>query len=545
MTIRFKLILIAVISLISLLAVALLGQYNISRMAQTLKLYNTKNETLLKLFRASKDFDTILEVYKHDIIATMLGQETRQDWPKVEENLNRIQAELAEAEQANNIKPAISSLLQALKPLLKDGLAAIAGEDAYGASELFSVKINPLQKDIKQQTGQIVLTAEKICKTNYDEAFKQYLLNRKILIIVVAIICAGIFGFVLITGSIISRRLKQAVQDVARIAQGDMTVKAPVGRSDEIGELNTSLNKMITDLRGMFKDIAMNVTTLNSASSLLATSASKIKEQSETADDKSNTAAADVEEVKQAMVGVAAATEEASTSIQMIVAASEEMSVTIHEISQNANQGSQTTSEAVGVSEEVSGLMDKLDLAANEIGEFTNTISDISGQINLLALNATIEAARAGDAGKGFAVVADEIKTLAEQTDTATSEIKQKITGIQDIAKDSMGAIKSVSEIIGNVNTIMSTVAASVGEQTTATSDISNNVAQASLGVDEISQNINQTSSLTEEISRQIAEVSQLVQHTNSRSEEVNESAGKLSDLAKSLNVMVSRFKLE
>ncbi len=545
MTIRFKLILIAVISLISLLAVALLGQYNIARMAQTLELYNTQNETLLKLFRASKNFDTILESYKHDIIATMLGQETHQDWPKVEEKLNMIQAELVAAEQTNNIKPAISSQLQSLKPFLKDGLAAIAGEDAYGASELFSLKINPLQKDIQQQTSQIVSTAEKILETNYDEAFKKYLLNRKILVIAVAIICVGIFGFVLITGSIISKRLKQAVQDVARIAQGDMTVKVAVDRSDEIGNLNKSLNKMITDLREMFKDIAVNVTTLNSASSLLAASAGKIKEQSETADARSNTVAQDVEEVKQAMVGVAAATEEASTSIQMIVAASEEMSVTIHEISQNANQGSQTTSDAVGVSEEVSGLMDKLDLAANEIGDFTNTISDISGQINLLALNATIEAARAGEAGKGFAVVADEIKTLAEQTDMATSEIKQKITGIQGIAKDSMGAIKSVSEIVGNVNSIMSTVATSVGEQTTATSDISNNVAQASLGVDEISQNINQTSSLTEEISREITEVSQLVQDTNSSSEEVNESAGKLSELAENLNVMVSRFKLE
>jgi methyl-accepting chemotaxis protein len=50
--------------------------------------------------------------------------------------------------------------------------------------------------------------------------------------------------------------------------------------------------------------------------------------------------------------------------------------------------------------------MAELTQAAKDIGKVTDTINDISEQINLLALNATIEAARAGEAGKGFAVVA-------------------------------------------------------------------------------------------------------------------------------------------
>ncbi len=532
------------ISLISLVATAGLGQYNLSRMAETLELYNQKNETLLTLFRASKNFDNILEAYKVDIIATMIGQETHQEWAKVEENLAHIQEELVRAEQTNNMKPLIRDLLQSLKPDLKKGVSSILDEDAYGASEIFSSKINSLQKKIKQEINQIVSTAEEILKTNYDDAFKKYQANRKMLIIIVSIICIGIFAFVLITGSRISKRLKQAEQDVAIIAQGDMTVKMEENPSDEIGKLNQSLNKMTTDLRVMFKDIAMDVKTLNANSSLLATSAGEIKTQCDQADDKSNTVSTEVREMKETMNSVAAATEEASTSIQMIVAASEEMSVTIQEISRNANQGNQTTSEAVQVSQGVSELMDKLGHAASEIGEFTSTIADISGQINLLALNATIEAARAGEAGKGFAVVADEIKTLAEQTDVATSEIKQKIDGIQGIAKDSMDAIKSVSGIIGNVNSIMSTVATSVNEQTTATGEISNNVAQAGLGVNEVSENINHTTTITEEISQRITEVSQLIQETNSRSDEVNKSADELSLLAENLHVMVKRFKL-
>ncbi len=537
-------VLIAVISFISLVATAGLGQYTLSRMAETLELYNKKNETLLALFRASKEFDNILEVYKADIIATMLGQETNQEWGKIEEKLDNIQKKLIHAEQTNNMKPSIKDLLQALKADLKKGVSAISDEDAYGASEIFSSKIIPLQKEIKQEISQIVFSAETILKTNYDDAVAKYQSNRKILILIVSIICIGILGFVMIIGNRISKRLQQTVQDVGIIAQGNMTVKMEENQSDEIGKLNQSLNKMTTDLRAMFKDIAMDVETLTANASLLVMSAGKIKAQCDLADDKSNAAATEVNEVKETMNSLSAATEEASTSIQMIVAASEEMSVTIQKISQNANQGNQTTSDAVQVSQDISGLINKLGHAASEIGEFTSTIADISGQINLLALNATIEAARAGEAGKGFAVVADEIKTLAEQTDVATNEIKQKIDGIQSIARESMDAIKSVSVVIGNVNSIMSTVATSVGEQTTAISEISNNVGQTSLGVNEVSKNINHTTLIIKEITQHIMEANQLIQETNSRSEEVNKSADELSQLAENLHVMTSRFKL-
>ena len=79
----------------------------------------------------------------------------------------------------------------------------------------------------------------------------------------------------------------------------------------------------------------------------------------------------------------------------------------------------------------VSDAITALTSGSTAIGEMVVVIPEVARRTNLLALNAAIEAARAGVHGRGFAVVADEVRLLAERTQSATKEITQRITKIQ------------------------------------------------------------------------------------------------------------------
>ena len=213
------------------------------------------------------------------------------------------------------------------------------------------------------------------------------------------------------------------------------------------------------------------------------------------------------QQTRQQAASVAAASEQASMNVQSVASASEEMASSVAEIARQVNESARVAQGAVDLANRADARVHSLSEAASKIGEVVELISSIAGQTNLLALNATIEAARAGEAGRGFAVVAAEVKSLAEQTAKATSEIGQQVASIQSATQESVENIKDIGGIIGRISEISSVIASAVEEQGAATQEIARNVQQAARGTTDVSSGIEEVSKAANDTAAASAQV--------------------------------------
>jgi len=342
----------------------------------------------------------------------------------------------------------------------------------------------------------------------------------------------------------LARSITRSVTFVQTIAAGDFTQEIQSSQNNEIGAMTDAMNLMAANLRKKFSDIVKGINFLTNASQELSKASTSITSNSEKTTQKAVKLSVAADKMLTNMDSVENATKQTTENINQIVSAAEEMSENIKEIVEKTAHGSQTTTLAVEKARAISTKVAQLGQAASEITKVTESIAEISNQTNLLSLNATIEAARAGDAGKGFAVVAAEIKSLAEQTARATTEIEEKINSIQSTTNESVEAIQSIVDIINQVDDIVTIVAGAIEDQSQSTQEIAANVSQSAAGLEQIQENIGLTSVIAQEVGNDIENIKHATQEVNGESQQVLSSADQLSQFAVNLNELTSQYKI-
>lgn len=376
------------------------------------------------------------------------------------------------------------------------------------------------------------------------------------IVILVAVLAVSIGIF--FTNRFITKPINQLKTHITEIATGDLTQKVEITSKDEIGEMAKALNEAIEswassivsiregaiNIDGSASEI-MNISRNSAKSSeLLSQKASEI---SENAQDTS----ASVEEVTSGIEEIAASAQNVSRSAQELNRAASETENAANEGLKSINSITETIKNAVNKSKETQSVVKELIERSVNIGKIVETINSITEQTNLLALNAAIEAARAGEAGRGFAVVAEEIRSLAEESKTATTKIEQILDGIKDSTNVVDNFTNETVEIINRIDNQMVDISSNFKEILSMVKNLNDGIdnltatsQEQSASTEEMSSAMDRVAQAVNSISESLHEISKLISSQKEDAKKLEQSAMKLSGMAEELSEKMKMFRV-
>ena len=416
----------------------------------------------------------------------------QQLWQKNQQRFSALKQQqiLLNIEQKNSFR-IFSQAMTVFAPLPKKMLDSRAQDNWNLANYWLATKAAPLGDKIKVILSAMASNQKALLKS--DSAMLLDGSNNAItiawLLLFVGIIFATSLAIILIRSIIPPLNLiSEGLVEIR--SNNDLTIRLSNQGRDEISIMADALNNVFATFKASLHDVSraseqISVTAEETSiiSTQIANSIESQAGQTELIATAINEMTTTTKEVAQSITHTSIASDKAHEHVSTGTEIMQKTISTINTLAEKISATNQTVSE--------------LEQNSREIANILEVINSIADQTNLLALNAAIEAARAGEQGRGFSVVADEVRALAARTQESTGEISTIISKLQQSAKVAVTSIvqsqaqvddvvnqaqlsgeilKTIADIIININDMSSQIATASEQQGIVAEEININV---------------------------------------------------------------------
>ncbi|MDA7085665.1 methyl-accepting chemotaxis protein [Pseudomonas sp. SA3-5] len=491
---------------------------------------------LLESSQGTQGGESVLQAGQISKVHQLLLQALDQARVRLQQSRSSAEVAQGEIQQAIDAQTLAGELRDAMN---SPGYASVLAE-VIGNVDSFNDRLKEYNGHLRQQKQEYALLVEQAERivglvgqayADQKSAMQAQLQTSGWLILLAAALALviGLLATLAIT-LLIVRPLKQVIGQARQIAEGDLSVRIEVRRSDEVGQLQAAMQGMSNNLREMVGQLQGGVSQISAS----AESLSAITEQT-----------------RLGVNGQRVETDQVATAMS-------EMTATVHEVARNAEAAAASTEDADNrVSrgaevvrqtlvriDQLAAAMDTTTQSIEHLSQDTqridsvlDVIKNVAEQTNLLALNAAIEAARAGEQGRGFAVVADEVRALAKRTQQSTAEIEGLISSLREGARRSVADMQQSGALVAHVV-----------EDANQTEGALAGIAEAVTQIFEMNQQIaaaaEQQTAVAEEISRSVTSIRDIADQSSVAMDETADSSIRLAQLGRELQGMAGHFRL-
>lgn len=324
---------------------------------------------------------------------------------------------------------------------------------------------------------------------------------------------------------------------------GDLSQRLPMTGSTEAKRLTTAFNNLILFLSELVHEIELSAQNLTISTQRIA--------------DECQAIAASTEEVSVSISEVSSRTKTISNTIIGETKTLDNLNVHILSINSHLNEMFEEISEvnddcrhelllAHGEEDDArvaARLMEQIESLNCDAEKMLVVISSIAQETSLLAVNAAVEAAHAGTAGKGFSVVAQEVRTLAESSGTAASQITGQFAEIHAQTREGVQKIREIvekisgsEELSNKISTVMQKLTEAAKTIARASKKTESDSKQITQSVQGSSTQLNDSTLMLQESTLAMEGIAQSVQLLTTEAEQNRTEAQRLASL-------LSKFK--